>query len=1324
LTGRARPTDRQTSSISPNESVEGTFDVFLSHNGADKASVLEIATRLRAAGVEPFIDVWHLIPGEPWQEALEEALDRSRSCAVFVGPGGLGTWENEEMRTALSRRASDADYRVIPVLLPDATLPERGRLPHFLARLTWVDFRPGLDDSAALDRLVAGIRGVAPDTVEEDAVNASKALVCPFRGLEVFDEDHAEYFFGREALTQYLVEQLRSDRFLAVIGPSGSGKSSVVRAGLVPALRRGTLPGSDRWPVAIVRPGARPMDALAARLAPQIPGSDDVLSRRSAILTLLGKDERGLHSTAQVALAGMPLDRRLVVLVDQFEEIFTLCHDEAERRAFVASLLYASTIAGGQACIVITMRADFFGKCAIIPGLAARLADRDVLVPPMEHDELRRAMVSPAERVGLQFEKGLVETILADLGTEPGALPLLQHTLFELFVGRRERWLTVDRYHAIGGVRGAIASRAEAVYSGLSPAQQAMARRLLMRLTQPGEGTEDTRRRTEVSELVPTDEHGPDVEAVLHELTDARLLTTSRADTGGDVVDVAHEALIRGWPRLQAWLEEDPNGMRIHRRLTEAAEEWGRAGEEPGFLFRGRPLIETESWSSERPAELNDLERRFLEASRSARAAEKRAKTRRTQGLFAGVIVVAVVLAALWQNAASERAAAQQAGALAQARYLAAEGERMYPTNPLLGVRLVLEAVALEKATRSDAPTTGTALGQLMQEGKIADLGSGIARIDVSPDGRMLLVARTGGGTELRSSRDGRLIETYDTAFGASFVGPAGSWVAVEYVDHTDVRLPDGSNMALTHPAAGFFFSQVDPISDFVVTYGDPSIGDVPASELRRTLDGSVISTLPSSAIEAVFSPDPGAKSFFVRYYDHAPELRRTSDGALLAELVPNVDTVTFMPEGEGTFLMSSTSAEEGEAIDAELRLTADGRLIGRFAGAQTWATSFDSSNIILGYFETKDTELRTTGGQLVAALGRVEFGEFRAASPVTFVVWSNEGPAELRRAADGNVLATFPAGFQLNAFDPDQLDPVSFSRDPAARYLLLSYSDHIDIRDAISGSPIALSTATRDGECQEYTDSAPGPPVSVEFSPDDDASFFVVRYANGMAELRRTVDASLVESNAGFGQAWFPEGTTISRFVVADDCGNLEVRDAEGREVVAAETPIFPSGANVMIGPDGRFAFVAQPDPNSMNETPIGSLLDLATGKDRPTSGAVDVASWSANGKLGLIRYADGRSELWSTEGNYRRLSQPGLGVEEAKLLDSVHRVVIRTTTGGGYIVDTRWLAEMPDDVAGAKVDDLIPIACSDAVSGAIEGLDEVLQGAPARACVSQGLP
>jgi WD40 repeat protein/energy-coupling factor transporter ATP-binding protein EcfA2 len=755
------------------------YDVFLSHNSADKPAVEAIARRLREeGGLTPFLDKWHLIPGEPWQEALEEAIDASGSCAVFLGPAGLGSWENEEMRAALDIRVQQPEFRVIPVLLPGANLPERGRLPRFLARLTWVDFRPGLDDPDAFHRLVCGIQGIAPGP---EGVAEGEA-VCPFRGLEVFDEEHAPFFFGREALTQHLVEQLRSDRFLAVIGPSGSGKSSLVRAGLLPQVRGGALAGSARWPVVLFKPGPHPVEALAARLLPHLGESADPLVARQSLLDALVRDERGLHTTVQVALASHPDSQRMLLVVDQFEELFTLCRDGQARAGFIGNLLYASGIAGGQTVAVVTMRADFFGKCAAHPELAARLAERDVLVGPMSEEELRRAMEGPAEAVGLHYEKGLVETILDDLGDEPGSLPLLQHTLLELWERRRGEWLTADAYHEIGGVRGALAQRADEVYDGLTQKQQEAARRVLLRLTQPGEGTEDTRRRATLAELVPAEGEATDTEEAVKELADARLLTTGEDEAGGEVVDVAHEALIRGWPRLQGWIDEDRAALLTHRRLTEAAQEWEQNERDGSYLYRGARLAEAQEWAESHTGDLNEQERTFLETSVGAREAESRAARRRIQRVIAGLLAALAIISTLAVMALQQRDAAFELQRDILAQELIANAENQIGKDNALALLLAVEAVNVRHTFQTESmlrrtlrlPTATTALSHpglravaFSHDGtRIATGGDDIlARVWSWPAGEELTVLQghTGWVVDVDITPDGERVVTAST---------------------------------------------------------------------------------------------------------------------------------------------------------------------------------------------------------------------------------------------------------------------------------------------------------------------------------------------------------------------------------------------------------------------------------------------------------------------------------------------------------------------------------------------------------------------------------
>ena len=308
------------------------FHVFLSHCSADKPAVEELARRFAKEGIQAWLDKWHLIPGDPWQPAIEKALAESGTCAVLVGPSGFGPWQNEEMRAAIDQRVRDSArrFRVIPVLLPGAERAERSSLPTFLASTAWVEFRDSLEDVEAFHRLVCGIRGVEPGTGPGQAIHEGQ---CPYRGLRVFDVDDAAFFFGREALVEWLLNELRPttsdkpvNRFLAIVGASGSGKSSLARAGLVAALKHEGVPGSSRWPVAICRPGSDPLENLAVALS----NAANIGQGASALPDLIAafdKSEKTLHLTVRRLLPENAPDMRLVV-VDQFEEIFTLCRKD------------------------------------------------------------------------------------------------------------------------------------------------------------------------------------------------------------------------------------------------------------------------------------------------------------------------------------------------------------------------------------------------------------------------------------------------------------------------------------------------------------------------------------------------------------------------------------------------------------------------------------------------------------------------------------------------------------------------------------------------------------------------------------------------------------------------------------------------------------------------------------------------------------------------------------------------------------------------------------------------------------------------------------
>ncbi|MGD2048283.1 MAG: SUMF1/EgtB/PvdO family nonheme iron enzyme [Chloroflexota bacterium] len=615
------------------------FDVFLSHNSADKSAVELIAHRLRTeAGLNPFLDKWHLVPGVSWQQALEDALQDSATVAVFIGPSGVSPWHNEEMRAALDRAVRTRDeYRVIPVLLPEA---DPGTVKGFLARRTWVDFRTGLDDGEAFERLVSGIKG-------EAIVSGTYELPdepAPYRGLLHFDAEHARFFFGRTADTRRLINKLEQHIFVAVVGASGSGKSSLVRAGLLPALAENIIPGSRTWGTLICTPGSQPLRAVAEQLATLVPTADRLRTADELTVRLAGQAD-GLRTSLTTLLAerGQPA----LLIVDQFEELFTKSpNDSMDNRdqveQFIVNLADTASHGDGRIRILIALRADFLDRGLAFPALRDLLQDRHVLLGALNKEALREAIVRPAQEVGAFFEKGLVNTILRDVSSELGAMPLLQHALYELWRQRRGPWLTLEAYEATGGVQGALNQRAQKTYEALSVEQKAIARNILLRLTTLGEGVNDTRRRAARAELYPVGVDPTQVDIVIQSLSgmQARLVIANEK-----TVEVSHEALIQGWDTLRDWLEEDRESLRVQHHLTKSAEDWDRRGRDPGELYRGKRLAQAENWAKDHAEVMSPLEEAFLKASQQAMARERRAVRMRWIGIGATVIVALVMVA-------------------------------------------------------------------------------------------------------------------------------------------------------------------------------------------------------------------------------------------------------------------------------------------------------------------------------------------------------------------------------------------------------------------------------------------------------------------------------------------------------------------------------------------------------------------------------------------------------------------------------------------------------------------------------------------------------
>jgi hypothetical protein len=490
----------------------------------------------------------------------------------------------------------------------------------------------------------------------------------PYMGLAFYDEAHTDLFFGRERLIAKLLDALRGQSFLAVVGASGSGKSSVVRAGVVPALRGDRPPpdgvelprDSRQWAYLEMTPTDRPLEQLALALTRDL----DTVGQTRAIMRDLAEDPAAAHLYARKYLERQRQPRAFL-LIDQFEELFTACKDEAERAAFINGL--PAMAGGGKTTVVLTLRADFYHHCLRYDALRDVLQHHQLPIGAMSEAELREAIEQPAARTGYELELGLADLIVRDTGREDGSLPLLSHALLETWRRREGRRLTHFGYQQAGGVGGAIARTAEQAYGGLDVAQQAIARRIFLQLTELGEGAEDTRRRVPLDKLRPDDPARlAATETVLDALARARLVTAD-----GEAAQVTHEALIREWPALGEWLRDEREALRLERRLEEAAAVWDAGGREADYLYGGAQLAAARAWAMGHEANLTGTMRAFLDAAtaeeqreaaeqeraqqeklahaqRLAEEATEREKAQaRAARTFRRAVVIAAVLAAL-----------------------------------------------------------------------------------------------------------------------------------------------------------------------------------------------------------------------------------------------------------------------------------------------------------------------------------------------------------------------------------------------------------------------------------------------------------------------------------------------------------------------------------------------------------------------------------------------------------------------------------------------------------------------------------------------------
>ncbi|HEY7729420.1 MAG TPA: BTAD domain-containing putative transcriptional regulator [Gaiellaceae bacterium] len=1052
---------------------------------------------------------------------------------------------------------------------------------------------------------------------------------CPFKGLAPFDPADAEFFFGRERLVGELVERLAESPLLAIVGPSGGGKTSLLRAGLLPALG---------MPYVLLRPGQRGAVEVAAAIERVPPGG------------------------------------RVVLAVDQFEELFAASVGEDERRTLAGALVEAAWDPERRALILIALRADFFGHLAPYLELADLVGPNHVLLGPMSRGELRRAIEGPAERAGLEIEPALVDALVDDVDGEPGGLPLLSTALLDLWHERDGRSLTLAAYERTGGVRGAVARHAEAAFSSLGDDEQQIARRILLRLADGSEGEALARRRVTRDELDADEDE--QVARVLAALVERRLVVADN-----ETVELVHEALLEQWPRLAEWLAEDAHGRRLHRHLTQAAAEWEAAGREPGELYRGARLAAALEWADSccDDAGLSRLEREFLERSRTSFA---RANRRLRSLLALAVLLLAAALVA-GAIALVARGSARQQATAAIAQRLGAQAL----VEPRLDRALLLarEGVNLDDglATRSNL------LAALLRSpAALAVLQAGSARVlddALSPNGRTLAIRGDDGGVTFVNTHTLREI-------GRPFASgdQIGYFGAIVRPVRALAFSPDGQTLAVgnsdgSHATLFLVDAQTRRARASVTSRATAVTADVAFAPDGRTV-------VTGEAVSGRFSPP--AEVLVLRRSSDGGELRRskpivggrligyTEDGRFL--LVTSGETRSFLFDPR-TFAAVRTFQVAGAAAvaptggraafgqdDGSVKLvdlsTGRARPLARRAPGRVTAVAFSGDGKVLAtasddgsvnVWDVPTRSLRETfAGHAAAALGVLFSPDtatlYSGSSDGTALVWDARGRRRLGRPFRFAPAAEKGQGAHVPAQDASTAVAVSpdgsqFATSPApGRVTLWRTRDQAVLGELRGPSGLVDSLAwSRDGRLVAATGNAlqtvvwsvatgsivqrlgPAGPMGasgVDFSPDGelvatagiDGKLRVHDLRSGRQIASVQVSGSLQDVAFSPDGKWVAAGSLAGKIAILDVARRTLARTIDHEDAIVP-VRFSPNGKAIATGDSaGKVHFW---DPTT------GRQIGRALGGQ---NGWVSSVTFDPSGRAVLTTSADGKLRLW----------------------------------------------------------------------------------------------
>ncbi|MFF8729249.1 helix-turn-helix domain-containing protein [Streptomyces sp. NPDC015171] len=1120
----------------------------------------------------------------------------------------------------------------------------------------------------ALLRLVAPPRPPAPRDGDDVTGPA-----CPYPGLSAFTTQDAGRFFGRERATAALVERVFGrvgEGPLLLVAPSGAGKSSLLNAGLVPALRRpGGFPmaGADRWPVVTLTPTAHPLDELLERTAKALGGDLDLTAARlaerpEALLSLV-------RTRTDTAPAGHrpPPPPRLVLLVDQFEELFTLCSDATERRAFARVLCTLAAPAPGPArdpaVVVLGVRADFSGRCLELPELAAVFTDGLHVLPPMTTAELSESITRPAELAGVPLDPGLVPLLLRDAGPtgEPGsravpsgALPLVSHALLATWRHREAGALTVAGYESTGGIQGAVARTAEDAFAQLYPAEQQTIRRILSRLVQVCDGAGATRRRVGRTALMTQLAGADGADTALDVFVRARLVTVD-----SDSVEIAHEALLHSWPRLRTWISDHRAGLLARQQLAHAAAAWEREGRDPSALYRGTRLDTVRTWAAD-PDGLGPpgpVEAAFLRASRAEEEAGRRQARRQTrlrQAMVATLVVLLGCALAAGGLAYRQRTDALAQERLARSQALAARSTLLAGGRPEASMLLAAEAYRTEP--------TATARGALLStqaEPIAARLGGHrgpVNAVAFAPGGRLLATAGSDGTVRLRRLADHRTIATLTVPGRIRSIafGPDGRTLAV--TDSTGpVRLwspgrPTGATPlpADTRAARAVAFDPRGRTLAVAAADGAVQLWDT-AGTPRRTarLTGH------TGQVDALaFAPD--GRTLASAGADRTVRLWDPRRAARLAVLRGHTDEVlglAFAPDGRG---LASGGVDRTVRLWDIARRRATATLTGHSDDVNAVAYTPDGTTVISASGDSTTRLWDVRGGRLVTTLsGHTDYvmsvavdatGTLLATGGFdqTVVLWDLRGRTLAARPftevsavayrPDGRLLATADADHTVRLWDP--------ARRRAAPTTLAGVRGSVTTV-AFAPDGTTLASAGSDGTVTLWDTAARRPRAVLK---GHHGAVFAVAFGPGGRTLasagadrtlrlwdvpgRRTLAVLTGHTDYVNGITFSPDGKTLAS---AGDDLTVRLWDVRTRRQLAVLSGHTGAVRGVVFSPDGRtLASCGNDGTVRLWDVVRHRLLVSLTGH----TGSVRGLAFSPDGRLLASSGNDRTVRLWDVPG------------------------------------------------------------------------------------------